>query len=89
MKLWKAGLATGACAAACAAPLAFAPLAAGLTFASAGLACLGEVGVAAVGLAIGGGLWFWHRHSTAKKQCACSPDGGCSARTSCDIPSAT
>lgn len=91
MKIWKAGLVTGACAAACAAPLAFAPLAAGLTFASAGLlGCLTDVGgLAALALVAGGGVWFWQRRSAAKRQCACSPDGGCNTATSCDIPSAT
>lgn len=89
MKLWKIGLTTGACAVACAAPLAFAPLAAGLTFAGAGLACVGEIGVAALVLLIAVGLWFWYRHSTAKKHFACSPDGGCSTGPSCDVPSTT
>lgn len=72
----KSGLLVGACVAACTAP-AVLPLLAGITLAGTGMALAGELGLAALVLAVGGGVYLWRRRPAARAACGCAAGSGC------------
>lgn len=93
------GLFIAACAACCApliAPL-IAPWVVGAIAASgAGLALVGQVGLA-LALLAGAGLYLWSRRRRqiallaahpSKGSCGCAPDAGCNVGDACELPQA-
>jgi hypothetical protein len=86
----KAGGLLMATCAACCAPIIATPLVAMFVAGGVTLTLLGQIALALVFLAGGGGyLWYHRKRRTAQssdKNCSCGPNEGCNAGDACVLP---